>query len=203
MHATSQSGRALELCDRIGNMIARALIMDGVSWPYRCRGDYGRALRNANAALACAIEQGILEWEAWTAATLGWLLLEMRLPGEALPHIERGIAAAERSAAEGLLARCTSSLARAPSGDRRRSRWRAGPAQRARGAWPDAVPAGRAWLFGGHCYVALADTLMELGRPAEGRALVAPVLAAAERSGWREMVARFAIAVGSTRSGAG
>jgi class 3 adenylate cyclase/tetratricopeptide (TPR) repeat protein len=201
--ATDLSGEAFELSERIGNKIARALILDGVSWAQRCRGNYGHALKSAEEANAFGIEQGILEWEAWTAATLGWLLLEMRRPQAALAHLERGIVAAERSAAPAQLARCSSFLVRALAwtGDTAGAE-KALTAAAGRLGRVHAGP-GQAWLFGGHCYVALAYAQIDLGRAIDGRTLIEQMLPIAERSGWREMVAQFSVAVGDCALAAG
>ncbi len=201
--AMDQSAEALELSERVGNQIAWALILDGASWPHRCRGEYGLALRNAEEALAYGAQHGILEWEAWAAATIGWLMLELRRPHAAIAYLERGMAAAERAAAPAQLARCSSFMVLALA--------RAGETNRAESAIAAAgdrlghvhAGKGQAWVFGGHCYLALAYAQKELGRPAEGRALVEPMLPIVERSGWREMVARFSIAVGDCALAAG
>jgi tetratricopeptide (TPR) repeat protein len=201
--ASRRSAEALELSDRMGNQVARTLILDGASWPHRCRGDYEQAFASAEEAHAIATDRGLLEWEAWTAATLAWLLLELGNADTAVPYLERGIVAAERAAASAQLARCSSflALALARSGD-------AAGAERALSTAASSLGRvhagdGHAWLFGGHCYVSLAYAQMELGRPGDGRELIDPLVPVAERSGWREMVARFAVASGDCALAAG
>jgi hypothetical protein len=198
---------ALELSERVGHGLARSLILDSISSAHRCRGDYGSAMESVREAHAYAMGQGILEWEAWTAATVGWLLIELRRPLRAISYLERGLVAAERSAAASQLARCSSFLvlALARTGDTGAAEKAIAPAGQRLGLAH--AGRGQAWLFGGHCYVALADAHRELGRPAEGRALIDPLLPIAERSGWCEMIARFsittaecALAAGDTRA---
>ena len=201
--AMERSAEALQLAEQVGNKVARTLILDGSSWAHRCRGDDGRALSTAEEAHAHAVQQGILEWEAWTAATLGWVLLEVGRPEAAIPYLERGMAAAERSSAPAQLARCSSFLAWALVRAEEPAAAEKALAGARRLLAEVHVGDGQAWLFGGHCYVAVSHAEQGMGRPAEGRALIEPLIGVAERSGWREMIARFSIAVGDCALAAG
>jgi len=48
------------------------------------------------------------------------------------------------------------------------------------------VPAGGAWLFGAHAYLAVARVRLGAGDRERAAAIASPLLAAAERSGWRQ-----------------
>jgi len=58
------------------------------------------------------------------------------------------------------------------------------------------VPTGGAFLFGMHAYAATARVHLAAGTPQGGEALLRPLLAAAERSGWREAVATTGLVLG-------
>jgi hypothetical protein len=65
------------------------------------------------------------------------------------------------------------------------------------------VPTGRAWLYGGHAYVAAGRARLALGDAAGAEALVAPLRAPAEDAGWREVEAAAALVAGLARAAAG
>jgi class 3 adenylate cyclase/predicted ATPase len=193
--ALARTGEALAIVDRIGDRISRPLVLDAISWVHRCRGDYGRALESARESASAGAAMEMPEWQAWSAATLGWTLLELHAPEAAMGALEAGISAAEAVGAPNQRIRCLSQLAWTTilTGDDVRSRRLTEEALRS--LEQVSVPAGRAWLFGAHAYIALASALLALGHPERARALMEPVLEAAEAAGWLEFVSRGLLAI--------
>src|SRR5205807_6847170 len=103
--------------------------------------------------------------------------------------LERGLAAAEQIGARQALTRCTGELAWA--------RWLLGAEAEARSLTDSAeqllgqvgAPPGGAFVFGMHAYFAVARVHLATGAPVRAETLLAPLLGAAEQSGWREAVA--------------
>src|SRR5439155_12430524 len=151
---------------------------------HRARGDYGRALELGRRAHALAQEKGTGEWQGWTAASLGWVLLELRAAGEAARLLEAGATAARADQATGEVLRCTAQLAWAA--------WLLGQHERAPALADEAAamvdqitaPPGGAWLFGWHSQLAVARVRLEAGDRAAAAGIALPLLEAAERAGW-------------------
>jgi hypothetical protein len=55
------------------------------------------------------------------------------------------------------------------------------------------APEGRAWLFGGHAYLAVARVRRDAGDDEHAASITAPILAAAESSGWGRALAGAAL----------
>ena len=173
--------------------LAEALILDALCWLHRSRGAYEEALSAGRRAMALGASIG---WEGWTAPTLGCLLLELGAPAAAAAVLERGVARAKENGARQALTRCLSQLAWA--------RWLLGARDEARSLADRAekllervsAPPGGAFVFGMHAYVATARVHLGAGTPERGEALLQPLLAAAERSGWQEAAATTRLVLG-------
>lgn len=191
--ASERLAEALSINRRLRDPRAEGLILDGLCWLCRSRGDYEDALSAGRRAVALSASVG---WEGWTAPTLGCLLLELCAPAPAASVLERGLAAAEHSGARQVLTRCLSQLAWA--------RWLMGAQDEARTLADRAekllglvrAPAGGAFLFGIHAYTSIARVHLAAGEPERGEALLRPVLQAADRSGWQEAVASTELVLG-------
>jgi class 3 adenylate cyclase/tetratricopeptide (TPR) repeat protein len=184
--AVRQIEKALEMVRELGWRIHEPLFVDALCWTYRSRGDHERALAKGREASELAHQLGIQEWAAWTDATLGWALLDAGSPEAAAETLERGMRAAEAADAPAQITRCVCLLAWARSnlGEREAAAELAtrGEELLARVS----APPRRAWLFGAHAYFAVAEALLAGGQPERAEALVAPIVAAAEKSSWRE-----------------
>jgi DNA-binding SARP family transcriptional activator/tetratricopeptide (TPR) repeat protein len=178
---------------RVRDPAAEAMILDALCWLHRGHGDYEDALsagRRAVTAGAC------VGWEGWTAATLASALLDLWAPAPAAAVLEHGLAAAERLRAPNEITRCLGQLAWA--------RWLLGAREQATSLAARAqrlleqvtAPAGGAFLFGAHAYTAVARVHLAAGAPERGVALLLPVRAAAERSGWKEAIAATELVLG-------
>jgi predicted ATPase/class 3 adenylate cyclase len=187
---------AVELTRRHGSRFFEPLFIDALCWAHRSKGDYGRALAHGRAASAIGHRLRTTEWASWADATLGWALLEARAPEAAAECLERGVSTAEDGAAPAPLARCSALLgwARLLLGDPEGAGSMQGHAEELLGRV--VVPAGGAWLFGAHAYLATARVELSLGDPRRAVDLVEPIAAAAERSGWAEPLASGSLVIG-------
>src|SRR4029079_10130748 len=120
------------------------------------------------------------------AAALGGVLLGAGAPAEAAESLERGLETAEASGPPAQLTRCVCLLACARSmlGEHEVAAEHADRGEQL--LERISAPPGQAWLFGAHAYMAVARVRRDTGDRERGEAIVAPVLAAAERSGWSD-----------------
>jgi predicted ATPase/class 3 adenylate cyclase len=186
---------ALELNRRLGDRTNEALFLDTHCWIHRARGDYGRAVELGRLAQELAADIGHGEWEGWTAATLGWILLEIGNASEAAAVLESGAASARAAEATGEVLRCTAHLASAVwlLGERDRALT---VADRAAAMMAEiTVPPGGAWLFGTHAQLALARVRLESGDVEAAAAIARPLADAAASVGWHEAFAAAATVV--------
>jgi hypothetical protein len=100
----------------------------------------------------------------------------------AIGLFERGLAAAQGAGAEAYLLHCTARLAAAAGSP-------AVLADADRLLEQADIPADSAWLLGEDAYLALATAWLDRGEPERGRAVLAPLLALAERVPWTPALA--------------
>ena len=191
---------ALAITTRIDDALCRPLIHDATGWLERGRGHYARALSEGRTAIELAAPGKRDRWSAWTHATFGWTLLELRAAQDAVEVLERALAASElatdRFRAAGHLA-----WARALAGDRAGATSAAGVAGETLSRLR--APPGGAFLFGFGAIVALARAELAAGRAERVEVLLAPVRAAAQRLGWREADASASLVLGLSHQALG
>ena len=95
----------------------------------------------------------------------------------AIVLFERGLAAARQAGVEGYLLRCAAPLA-AATGSPALLAEAAGLLEQA------SIPDGGAWMLGYEAYLSLAEAWLGQGEPDRARAVLAPLLAVAEREPW-------------------
>ncbi|MEX2194425.1 MAG: AAA family ATPase [Thermoleophilaceae bacterium] len=196
--AAQRLEEALAINRRIGDALTLPLIRDATGWLARSQGHYEQALAAGRSAVEAATAG--TGWKAWTCASLGWTMLDLGAAGDARELLEAG---AESAATRSDRYRVTGHLAWA--------RWLGDDpegAAEAAGVAEDllastAAPPGGAFLFGFGATVALGRFHAAAGRPERGEELLAPVLAAAERSGWHEAAGSAALVLGLCREGGG
>jgi predicted ATPase/class 3 adenylate cyclase len=184
---------ALELTRSHGSRYQEPMFVEGLCWLHLAEGDHARAIEQGRIAAELAREIGAAEWASWTDATLGWVLLEAGEPAEAADSLERGLETAEASGPPAQLTRCVCLLACARSmlGEQDVAVEHADRGEQL--LERISAPPGRAWLFGAHAYMAVARVRRDTGDRERAEALVAPVLAAAERSGWSDGLSGVAL----------
>ena len=95
----------------------------------------------------------------------------------AIELFERGLAAARQAGVEAYLLRCAAPLA-AATGSRAVLGEAAGLLEQA------SIPDGGAWMLGYEAYLSLTDAWLGHDEPELARALLAPMLAVADREPW-------------------
>ena len=195
--ATARLDEALTVSRRIGDSTARVLIHDAIGWLARSRGRYAEAIASGREAIAGSDRGDRLSpWRAWTRATLGWTLLEVRAIDEALAVLERGLAEAQ-ARGDRLRSAGHLSWARALAGDREGSERAAAEAEEALAGV--GVPSAGAFVFGFGALSALARAHLAAGNAERADAVIAPLLTAAERTGWREATGSALVVSGLVR----
>ncbi len=151
--------------------------MAHLGWLARLRGHDDEAVKQGRRALALT-EQYPHPWcLALDCAMLGNTLLLVGDRAEAINLFERGLAAAEDAGVESGVLRCAAPLA-AATGSR-------GVLDQAAGLLAAAsIPDGAAWVPGDEAYLSLARAWLGRGEPERARAVLAPLLAVAQRVPW-------------------
>jgi tetratricopeptide (TPR) repeat protein len=191
--AAARLDDALAISRRIGDSTARPLIHDARCWLERSRGRYDRALAEGRRAVELSAPGGGGPWSAWTRATLGWCLLEVRAVSEAISVLEQGHGHAELLADRYRTA-AHLAWARTLAGDRDGALDAIAAAARARDALT--VPAGSAYLFGFGATVALARAQLASGAADDALAAIEPLPSVAREAGWHEAEAAASLAIG-------
>jgi DNA-binding SARP family transcriptional activator len=162
-----------------------------LGWLARLRGRDEEALRLGRRAVELTERHEHLWGEATACAMLGTTL---QLGGDragAIELFERGLAAAEAGVAEANLLRCAAPLAAAT----------ASPdvlAYADRLLEQASIPADGAWLFGDEACLSLARAWLERDEPERARAILAPLLAVADRVPWIATLAATLVVDGLT-----
>ncbi len=201
--AEAKASEALAMLQRSGGLGHEPVFREALCRLGRARGDYASALEHGRSAMAVADRSAMGEWGAWAAATYGLTLLELRAAEQAAELLERWSQRAREAGAIAQEIRCLALLAWADAqlGDERAAGDHRTRAQQLL-AEVNARP-GEAWLFGAHAYFAVARVLTWQGYPERAEGVVEPVLAAAERFRWLELVAYGSLVAGSARLAAG
>lgn len=172
--ATARVEEALAVNRRSGYSGYESWYVSNLGWIARLAGRYDDAVRHGRRSLT-------LQAHAWfsasSLATYATTLLELDQAAEAVALLERGLSVAGRHGTEAYRLPCLAALAAAT--DSRELLDEAGAMVRAISA-----PPGSAWLYGADTYVALARARLRHGDPVGAAELLAPLEAAADRTGW-------------------
>ncbi len=172
--ATERVEEALTVNRRSGYSGYESWYVSNLGWIARLCGRYDDAVRHGRRSLT-------LEAHAWfsasSLATYATTLLELGETPQAVALLERGLAVAGRHRTEAYRLPCLAALAAATGS--RDLLDEADAMVRAISA-----PPGSAWLYGADSYVALARAWLRRGDPRAAAEVLAPLTAAAERTGW-------------------
>lgn len=168
---------AVELAQRSGHPVHESWYVAHLGWMVRQQGRLDEAQRLGRRAVELAGRFG----HGWFRSAAAGLLARTLL------------AAGDRAGAEAVLLG-TSGVDDGSAAEGHRLR-RLAPLAEVTGGWAElraadgllaavAAPPGQAWLLGADCYLAVAQAWLARGEPATARAVLAPLLAAAERQGW-------------------
>jgi DNA-binding SARP family transcriptional activator len=172
----------IELNRRGGYPNFAAWYVANLGWLARLCGRDDEAVSLGRQALAMAEQHEHSWWTAAACAMLGTTLLQNGDRGGAIELFERGLSTAEKAGAEAYQLRCAAPLAAATGSpavlaDADHLLEQAG------------IPAGHAWLLGEEAYFYLARAWLAQGNPERARAIMAPLLALAERVPWTPTLA--------------
>ncbi|HEY1318663.1 MAG TPA: AAA family ATPase [Streptosporangiaceae bacterium] len=153
-----------------------------LGWLATLRGDDEEAMTLGRQAVDIAEQHEQPWWQATACAMLGGTLLQAGERAAAIALFERGLTAAQQAGAEAYVLHCTARLAAAAGSP-------AVLADADRLLGQADIPAGGAWLLGEEAYLALAQAWLDRGEPDRARAVLAPLLALAERVPWTPTLA--------------
>jgi tetratricopeptide (TPR) repeat protein len=177
--ATARIEAALEVNRRSGHAGFDAWFTAHLAWVARLAGRLDDALAIGARALAMDTHPW---WTGAVAGIQGGSLVEAGRIPEAVKLLEAGLASSTGHGTEAYRLRCLAPLAEITGSPALLVE--ADAMLRAIGAPPDSV-----WLYGADTYVAVAGAHLAAGRLDRAREIVAPLLAAGERTGWRAPLA--------------
>jgi len=185
---------------RLGDQLAAPLMHDARCWLERSRGRYERSLAAGRRAAELTVPGSPGPWTAWTRATLGWCLLEVRAHADAVSLLDHAAGHAEMLA-DRLRVLGHLAWAHVLAGDFANAERTALEAE-ATLAHVQLPPGGR-FLFGFGALVSLGRAQIALGRFQQARAGLEGLLAAGRRTGWQEAVASAQLALGTLHAAPG
>jgi DNA-binding SARP family transcriptional activator len=153
-----------------------------LGWLARLRGHEGEAIALGRHAVELTEQHEHTWWRAASCVMLGDTVLLAGDRDGAIELFERGLAAAQHADVEAYLLRATAPLATA-TGSRALLGEAAGLLERA------SIPEGGAWMLGYEAYLSLAQAWLAHGEPERARAVLAPMLAVADREPWTAALA--------------
>jgi tetratricopeptide (TPR) repeat protein len=180
--AVSAIERAMELTHQAGYPHQVAWFVAHLGWIARLRGRDEEAMTLGRRAVDLSEQHEHGWWQAATRAMLGDTLLLCGDHAGAVTLYEQGLAAARKSGMEAYLLRCAAPLA-AATGSSAILAEAAGWLEQA------AIPDGGAWMLGYEAYLSLAEAWLGHGEPERARAVLAPMLAVADREPWTAALA--------------
>jgi class 3 adenylate cyclase/tetratricopeptide (TPR) repeat protein len=191
--------KALELNAEMGDISHRCLFLDALGWLERSRGEYGAAIEIGREAYELAQRLAPPDFTAWSAATLGWTLLEAGRAADAAAVLEDGLRMAVSFDAAAQTLRCAALLAAAQAELGETSRCRAAAERADEAIRATRVPPEGAFVFGGHATLALATVRLRSDEVSGAQRMAAPLFEAAARSGWAEIEAQAALVLARCR----
>ena len=175
--ATAAIETAIEVNRASGYPHCTAWYMTHLGWLARLRGRDDEAIAVGRRAVDLCEQHEHHWWQAATRAMLGDTLLVSGDRAGAVTLYEEGLAAARKSGMEAYLLRCAAPLAAATGSS-------AVLAEAADWLEQAGIPDGGAWMLGYEVYLSLAEAWLGHGEPDRARAVLAPLLAVAEREPW-------------------
>ena len=168
---------AIEINGTAGYPHTTAWYVAHQGWLARLCGRIEEAIRLGHQAVELTEQHKVTWWQAAACAMLGDTVLLAGDRAGAIALFERGLAAARQAGVEGYLLRCAAPLA-AATGSRALLAEAAGWLEEA------GIPDGGAWMLGYEVYLSIAEAWLGHGEPDRARAVLAPLLAVAEREPW-------------------
>ena len=184
--ARARLEEALELTRSHGSRYQEPMFIEGLCWLHLAKGDHPGAIERGRSRRRARPRdrRGRVGELDGRHARLGAARGRCARGGRRVA--ERGLRTAEASGPPAQLTRCVCLLACARSmlGEPDAAVEHADRGEELLGRI--SAPPGQAWLFGAHAYMAVARVRRDAGDRERAEAIVAPILAAAERSGWSD-----------------
>ncbi|MCD2195169.1 AAA family ATPase [Actinomycetospora endophytica] len=187
--ARERIGEAVEESGRSGYPGHATWFVAHLGWVARLQGDLDAAVEHGRRAVEIGGRAAHLWWWPTAGAMLAATLLELGQPREARRVAAEAVSAAGTDAIAACRLRCLAPLAEAEARDAP-----GGPvpptlieADRLLAAVD--APVGSAWLLGADAYLGVARAWRAIGRPDRADAALAPLAVAAQRHGWRTVLA--------------
>ncbi len=174
--------KAIELNHRSGYPHCAAWYTAHLGWLARLRGHDGEAVELGRRALELTEQYEHTWWQATACVMLGDTVLLAGDRAGAIELFERGLAVSQHAGMEAYLLRSAAPLAAATGS-------RAMLDQAARWMAQASIPDGSAWMLGYEAYLSLAEAWLARNEPDRARAVLAPLLAVAEREPWTAALA--------------
>jgi tetratricopeptide (TPR) repeat protein len=168
---------AIQINGTAGYPHAAAWYVAHQGWLARLRGRAEEAIRLGHQAVELTEQYEVTWWQAAACAILGDTVLLAGDRAEAIALFERGLAAARQADMEAYQLRCAAPLA-AATGSRAMLGEATGLLEHA------SIPDGSAWMLGYEVYLSLAKAWLAHGEPDRAHAVLAPLLAVADREPW-------------------
>jgi tetratricopeptide (TPR) repeat protein len=168
---------AVEVNGRAGYPHCAAWYVAHQGWLARLRGRTDDAISLGRQALERTERHEAAWWRATASAILGDTVLLAGDRAQAISLFEQGLDVARQAGMEAYMLRCAAPLA-AVTGSRAMLGEAAGLLDRA------SFPPGGAWMPGYEAYLSLAGAWLAHGDPEQARAVLAPMLAVADREPW-------------------
>ena len=180
--AAAAMHNAIDINRRVGYPHFTAYYTGHLGWLERLRGNVVQAVVVGQRAVEVSREYPHTWTDATAATMLGDTLLVAGDRTAAIGHLERGLAAARDGGVEAYLFRCTAGLAHA-TGSLPLLTEAASLLDHAE------IPPDHAWLVGYDAYLSLARAWLGHDQPDRASAVLAPLLAVAERGPWLPVLA--------------
>ncbi len=180
--AAADIGLAVDLTRQAGYPHQKAWYVAHLGWIARLRGRLDEAMALGRQAVKLSERHEHGWWQATACAMLGDTVLLTGDRAVAVGLFERGLAVAQQAGLEAYLLRCAAPLA-AATGSHLLLGEAAGWLEQA------SIPDGGAWMLGYEAYLSLARAWLAHGEPDRARAVLAPLLAVADREPWTPALA--------------
>jgi DNA-binding SARP family transcriptional activator/tetratricopeptide (TPR) repeat protein len=187
--ARERVGEAVEASAHSGYPGHATWFVAHLGWVARLQGDLDEAVQHGRRAVELGGRAAHSWWSPTARAMLATSLLEVGEVHEARSLAGDAVAAAGPDAVAACRVRCLAPLAEAEA--RIAAEGDAPPSLREadRLLADVTAPPGSAWLLGADAYLCVARAWRTVGRPDRAHTVLTPLVAAAERHGWRTLVA--------------
>ncbi len=194
--ARARIGEAIEVNGRSGYVGHETWLVAHLGWVARLQGRYDEATELGRRAVALSRPTAHRWWRPTAQALLATTLLESGETAEAVQLLVDAVAHVGLDGNEAHRLRCLAALAEATHS-------RAVLDEADALLTTISVPPGSAWLLGTDAYLAVARSWLHHAQPGRARAVLAPLVSAADRQQWLPALAGSALVEGAAAAAMG